>query len=151
MPACPDCEQIPLHVMAYCAVPEWWLTHQGPLLGTSVFRHCCTQAGMYSPHRTLCKSLAASFGVCSVSRKPGNIAQLDVPGLLWLSKSAPIGRAVPGHRVLLCSPSQRYSHPKQPGLVGAFCRGVVLRVSTTECCFPTAIHGIRNISPLHPL
>lgn len=31
MSACLDFEQTPLRVMIYCAVPEWWLTHQGPL------------------------------------------------------------------------------------------------------------------------
>lgn len=31
--------QTPLCVMIYCAVPEWWLTHQGPFLGTSMFMH----------------------------------------------------------------------------------------------------------------
>lgn len=60
--------QTPLCVMIYYAVPEWWLTHQGPLFGDiRVQAPYCTQASTSCPHRALCKSLAAGFAVCLVS------------------------------------------------------------------------------------
>lgn len=65
-------EQTPLCVMSYCSVPEWWLTHQGPLFGDiCVQAPYCTQSSTSCPHGLFakpCSWFCSWFGLVSRSQ-----------------------------------------------------------------------------------